>query len=90
MTDYDPCLSGCDQALAEAELLITSLAEFQSPLDPELGAFIERIATLRQEVERLRGMPTVRVRRKLHPDWINLAGEAALWPTAGRDIARDA
>jgi hypothetical protein len=82
MTDFEPCLSGCDQALAEAQLLLASMAEFPDSLEPELAALRARISTLRHEVERLRGMTTVRVRRKIHPDWIELTRGPTPWPAA--------
>ena len=85
MTELQPCLTGCDQALAEAELLIASLANFPVSMEPELAATKARIAALRHEVERLRGMATVRVRRNIPPVWINLANDVAPWPVAGRD-----
>ncbi|MEO8141859.1 MAG: hypothetical protein ABI617_04295 [Sphingomicrobium sp.] len=66
--------------------MIASLAQFPASLEPELAATKLRIAALRHEVERLRGMATVRVRRKIHPDWIDLANGAVPWPAAGRDV----
>ena len=79
MNDIEPCLSGCDQALAEADRLIACLAEFPASLEPELTATRQRIAVLRREVERLRGMTTLPRRRKMHPDWIDLASEGSPW-----------
>ncbi len=90
MAELQPCLAGCDQALAEAEVLIASLARFPASLDPELAATKLRIAALRHEVERLRGMTTFRVRRKIHPDWIDLANGVTPWPAAGRDKVEEA
>lgn len=52
MNKFEPCLAGCDQALAEADLLIASLADFPASLEPELTTTRERIAALRREVER--------------------------------------
>lgn len=85
MTNFDPCLAGCDHALAEAERLIASMAGFPVSLEPELTATRMRIAALRREVERLRGMTTLPVRRKIHPDWIDLASNGSPW--AGPSIA---
>lgn len=83
MTDLEPCLSGCDQALAEADLLIASLADFPTALEPELTATRQRIAALRREVERLRGMATDSPRRDIHPDWIDLASNGSPWCAPG-------
>lgn len=79
MTDLDPCLLGCDTALAEADLLISMLSDGADSLDPELSAVRARIALLRREVDRLRGMAIVPARRKIHPDWIDLAGNGSPW-----------
>ena len=79
MTDIEPYLSGCDQALAEADLLLASLADFPASIEPELTATRQRIEALRREVERLRGMATVSPRRKIHPDWIDLASNKSPW-----------
>jgi hypothetical protein len=87
MTDYDPCLAGCDHALAEAELLIARLAVDTTALNPELDAFADRIATLRREVNRLRGLPTVRVRKPKDPDWNALVHGAAPWPAGPANVA---
>jgi len=83
MTDIEPCLSGCDQALAEADLLIACLVDFPVSLEPELAATRQRIAALRHEVERLRGMTTVSPRRKIHPDWIDLSSNGSPWCPPG-------
>ena len=85
MTDIQPCLTGCDRALAEADRLIACLADFPASLEPELTSTRERIAALRLEVERLRGMATVPTRRKIHPDWIDLASEGSPWAARGGD-----
>lgn len=85
MTDVEPCLAGCEQALAEAEFLLTTLRVIPGSLEPELATVCARIARLRNEVERLRGMTTVRVRRNIHPDWIELAGGSTPWPAGRRD-----
>ena len=79
MPSLDPCLAGCDHALAEADRLIASLAGFPVSLEPELAATRIRIAVLRREVERLRGMTTLPPRRKIHPDRIDLSNSASPW-----------
>jgi len=85
MTDLDPCLLGCDSALAEADLLIAMLSDGPGSLEPELSAVRLRIAALRHEIERLRGLPTLPVRRKIHPDWIDLAANGSPWTAFGAD-----
>ena len=85
MTDIQPCLTGCDQALAEADRLIACLADFPASLEPELTATRQRIAVLLREVDRLRGMATVPTRRKIHPDWIDLASSGSPWTARGGD-----
>jgi len=79
MTDLQPCLTGCDQALTEAERLIACLADFPASLEPELTATRQRIAALRREVERLRGLSAIPARRKMHPDWIGLSDGPSPW-----------
>ena len=79
MTDLDPCLLGCDSALAEADLLIAMLSDSSDSLDPELTAVRLTITRLRREVDRLRGMPIVPARGKIHPDWIDLSSEGSPW-----------
>lgn len=83
MTDFEPCLSGCDQALAEADLLIACMTDFPASLEPELAATRERIAALRHEVDRLRGMTPLPPRRKMHPDWIKLSSKGSPWSPRG-------
>ena len=83
MTDLDPCLLGCDNALAEADLLIAMLSDCPDSLAAELSAVRLRIAALRHEVERLRGMATLPVRRKSPPDWIDLAANGSPWAAPG-------
>ena len=83
MTDLDPCLAGCDKALAEAELLIACLVDFPASIEPELSATRQRIATLRREVDRLRGMPAIPAHRKTHPDWLKTTGSGSPWTIAG-------
>ena len=79
MTDLDPCLLGCDHALAEADMLIACLANIPASLEPELTATRQRITVLRREVERLRGMATIPARRKIHPDWTDLSSNDSPW-----------
>jgi hypothetical protein len=57
MCDLDPCLRGCDSALAEADLLIAMLSAIPESARPEMAALRGRIALLRHEVGRLRGQP---------------------------------
>ena len=83
MTDIRPCLAGCDQALAEADLLIACLADFPASLEPELAATRQRIAVLRREVERLRGKTTLPPRRKTHPNWTDLSSTGSPWCPPG-------
>ncbi len=83
MTDLNPCLFGCDAALAEADMLIAMLCNGAESLDPELSAVRLRIAALRNEVERLRGMPALPTRRKIHPDWIGLTAIGSPWALGG-------
>lgn len=79
MTDLEPCLSGCDQALAEAELLIASLEHGPARLDVELSGLRDRIATLRREVERLRGMGGASIRKRIEPNWTEVSGSESPW-----------
>ena len=79
MTDIEPCLTGCDQALAQADLLIACLANFPASLEPELTATRQRIAALRREVERLRGIYSIPAWRNIHPDWIHLSDGPSPW-----------
>ena len=87
MTNLEPWLSGCDKALAEADLLIATLSDFPASLEPELTATRLRISELRREVDRLRGMPAVPQRRKIHPDWIDLANIDSPWAADRSDLA---
>lgn len=87
MNKFEPYLAGCDQALAEADLLIACLDDFPASLEAELAATRQRIAALRLEVERLRGMTTLPPRRKMHPDWIDLSSFGSPWCAGGPDAA---
>ena len=89
MTDLEPCLLGCDTALAEADLLVAMLSDGADSLDPELSTVRMRIALLRREVDRLRGMATVPARRKIHPDWIDLTSNGSPWTALGGDRVPD-
>lgn len=89
MTDLDHCLLGCDKALAEADSLLVTLSGEPASLDSEITAVRRRIAILRHEVERLRGLAP-RVRRNIHPDWINLSNGSSPWPVPSRDFAEEA
>ncbi len=82
MTDFQPYLAGCDQALAEAELLITSLTEGPGQIDEDLTALRQRIATMRLEVERLRGMRRAPIPKRIQPERINFNGLDSPWATA--------
>lgn len=90
MTDLQPCLSGCNQALAEAELFIASLEYGPARLEVELSGIRDRIATLRREVERLRGMGGAPMRKRIEPDWSDLSGSESPWCTPDRDQAEKA
>lgn len=83
MSSLDPCLLGCDLALAEADQLIRLASDCAGSLDPEIAAVRLRIAALRHEVERLRGMPALPVRRKIHPDRIDLTAVGSPWESLG-------
>lgn len=86
MTDLDPCLLGCDSALAEAEMLIAILDRGPRSLDPEVAAVRLRIARLRREVERLRGMATAPPSKEIPPNWTGLASFASPWCAQGGSL----
>ena len=88
MTDLEPFLHGCDCALAEAERLVAMLSDVPDSLEPELLGVRTRITRLRREVDRLRGMPIVPPRRKIHPDWIDLVQNGSPWATLGGEQAQ--
>ncbi len=83
MTDLDPCLLGCDIALAEADSLIAMLSDGSDSLEPDLLTVRMRIARIRREVDRLRGMATLPARTEMHPDWIDLANNGSPWAARG-------
>lgn len=90
MTDLEPWLSGCDEALAEADLLIATLSDSPASIELELTATRLRIAQLRREVDRLRGMATRAPRRQIHSDWIDLARNSSPWgPRDGDQVGPD-
>ena len=87
MNDLQPSLAECDQALAEADLLIASLDYGPARLEVELSGIRKRIATLRHEVERLRGMRVAPIRQRVEPDWTDLGGGESPWCTVERNAA---
>lgn len=88
MNDLDPCLAGCDAALAEAELLLAMLGR-GSPAGIDLDGAKASIAALRREVDRLRGMKVVPARRRNDPLSIELPGPNSPWPSVdGQQAAR--
>ena len=87
MTNLETWLSGCDKALAEADLLIATLSDFPGALEPELTATRLRISELRREVDRLRGMPAVPQRRKIAPNRIDLSNIDSPWAADRSDLA---
>lgn len=68
MIDLQPCLSGCDRALAETDTLLSRLTDLPPEMTPELDLARLQVAALRREVERLRGMATVEPLVRVHPD----------------------
>lgn len=84
MTKIEPCLLGCDTALAEADRLMHLLCGYSRPLDPEITALRRRIAALRKEVERLRGITSVRAERRMNTDWIDPSHIGSPWAAPDR------
>ena len=82
MTDLDPCLTGCDSALAEAELLLAMLAA-SGTNEAALAPVRESITTLHREVDRLRGLKVAPLRKKADPFWMELGGGGSPWPSGG-------
>ena len=78
MTDLDPCLAGCDCALAEAEQLLAILAASGTD-EAALAPVRASIATLRREVDRLRGLKVAPSRKKANPFWMDLGGGTTPW-----------
>jgi len=73
MTDLDPCLAGCDAALAEAQALLAMLDGAgldEAAIAPVRGS----IARLRREIDRLRGLKVAPAPRQSDPWWIELGG----------------
>ena len=89
MTNLRTWLSGCNKALAEADLLIASLSDFPASLEPELSATRLRISELRHEVDRLRGMSAVPQSRKNAPERIDLSTINSPWATGQSDLASE-
>ena len=87
MTDLDPCLAGCDSALAEAELLLAMLAATGTD-EAALAPVRHSIAKLRREVDRLRGLKVAPSQKKADPFWMELGGGESLW-TPGSDPQGD-
>ncbi len=71
MTKINPFLHDCDSALAEAEKLLAMLTDQYQSLDPEIAAVRGRIARLRREVDRLRGLAVPLERGEVDPDRID-------------------
>lgn len=84
MTDLDPCLAGCDAALAEAELLLAILGA-NPATETDLAPVRLSISAMRREVDRLRGMKIVPPRTKTDPYWMNLAEGESPWPMRSSD-----
>ena len=82
MTDLDPCLAGCESALAEAEELLAVLAATGCD-EAAVAPIRHSIARLRREVDRLRGLKVPQIPRKADPLWVELGSEEAPWPAAG-------
>ena len=80
MIDLDPCLAGCDSALAEAELLLAMLGASGTD-EAELAPVRASITVLRREVGRLRGLKVQPSRRQTDPFWIDLGGRESPWPS---------
>ncbi len=85
MTDFEPCLAGCDSALAEAELLLAMLAASGTD-ETTLAPVRESIATLHREVDRLRGLKVAPLRKKNDPFWMELGGGESPWPSTGAPL----
>lgn len=80
LTEIEASLAGCDRALAEAEKLVVQLNDIPVEARPEVSVLCVRIAILRREVGRLRGVATVRARLKIDPDRTFLPDDAVPWP----------
>jgi hypothetical protein len=85
MTDLDRYLAGCDAMLAEADLLIARLAASPDVEDPELAATRDRIAVLRREVDRLRGMKIAHGRSVFDPKRTDFPQSEMPWPSRGQE-----
>ena len=82
MTDLEPCLAGCDSALAEADLLLAILAA-SGTNESALAPVRDSIATLHREVDRLRGFKVAPLRKKADPFWMELGGGESPWSSTG-------
>jgi len=80
MTNLDPCLAGCDRALAEAERLLAVLAATDGD-EAALTPVRTTIARLRREVDRLRGLKVSPARREFSPFRTQLTGGKSPWPS---------
>ncbi len=85
MTDLDPCLAGCDSALAEAELLLAMLAA-SGTNETALAPVRASIATLHREVDRLRGLKVTPSRKKVDPLWMEIGGGGSPWSPGGLPV----
>jgi len=81
MIELDPCLAGCDSALAEAELLLAVLGASGTDA-AALAPVRASIAVLRREVDRLRGLKVHPARRKTDPFWMQTGKSQSPWPSA--------
>lgn len=80
MNELDPCLAGCDSALAEAERLLAMLAATGSD-EESLAPVRASVARLRREIDRLRGLKVPPARRKTGPSWTQSPGGESPWPS---------
>ena len=86
MTDLDPCLAGCDSALAEAALLLAILSASGSD-ETALAPVRQSIAKLRREVDRLRGFKVIPARREADPGWMSFGEAHSPWQPGEPPIA---
>lgn len=71
MTNINPCLNACDIALTEADNLLAMLADQPESFDPDIAAVRGRVARLRREVDRLRGLAVPLERGEIDPNRID-------------------
>ena len=86
MTELDPCLAGCDAALAEAQLLIAVLGGLEAD-DAALDPVRRSIAALRRAVDRLRGVKVITQRKNTDRFWTDMVTGQLPWPTLERPAA---